>query len=303
MRYQFISGHSKQFPITLMCRVLGVSCSGYYAWRSRLPGQRAQENRVLDLAVRAAFKASQNRYGSPRIFRELRDEGKVRSENRVARLMRAAGLKARNPRRFVVTTDSRHGSPVAANVLNRQFQVAAPNLAWVSDITYVPTARGWLYLAVVIDLYSRRVIGWSLSNTLRAGIVVEALKMSVKNRVGQNLRGLVFHSDQGSQFVSEPLRAMVTNSGMTQSMSRRGNCWDNAPAESFFSTLKTELIYRRRYATMEQARADIFHYIEVFYNRKRRHSALDYLSPVEYERRQEQSHRSAREKQTLQNTA
>jgi transposase InsO family protein len=287
MRYQFIGQHSNQFSITLMCRVLDVSSSGFYAWRTRRPSKRKAANEALEVAVRDVFKASEETYGSPRIARELRSLGETCSENRVARLMQAAGLRASAPRRFVVTTDSRHGLPIAENILNREFRVDAPNVAWVSDITYIWTAQGWLYLAIVIDLYSRRVIGWSLNNHMRAEIVVKALKMGVGNRSGQDLRGLVFHSDRGSQFASEEFRSELAQHSMTQSMSRKGNCWDNAPAESFIATLKTELIYRKRYLNADQARMDIFRYIEIFYNRKRLHSTLGYVSPAEFERRRQ----------------
>lgn len=285
MRYQFMKDHSEQFSITMMCRVLQVSSSGYYAWRGRSPGKRALENEVLDAAVRAMFKENDETYGSPRICRELRGLGNTCGKNRIARLMQAAGLKARSPRRFMVTTDSGHGLPIAENLLNRQFEVAAPNRAWVSDITYVWTAQGWLYLTMVMDLFSRRIIGWALSHSLHAEHVVRALRMGIASRAGEDLQGLLFHSDRGSQYASDELRQVLCDNGIAQSMSRRANCWDNAPAESFFSTLKVERIHRRHYLTTEQARVDIFQYIEVFYNRKRSHSTLGYMSPLEYERR------------------
>jgi putative transposase len=284
MRYQFIDDHSEQFTITMMCRVLQVSPSGYYAWRGRVPGQRAAENELLDVAVRTLFKASRETYGSPRICRKLRLQGKTCGVNRIARLMQAAGLKARHPRRFKVTTDSEHDLPIAANILNREFEVAAPNLVWVSDITYVPTGQGWLYLTMIMDLFSRQIIGWALSHSLHAEHVVKALKMALACRSGEDLSGLLFHSDRGSQYASEEFRKVLSNNDITQSMSRRANCWDNAPAESFFSTLKVERIYQRHYLTKEQARVDIFHYIEGFYNRQRIHSKLGYTSPLEYER-------------------
>ena len=298
MRYQFIDDHSGQFSITMMCRVLQVSPSGYYAWRGHVPGKRAAQNELLDVAVRALFQESDETYGSPRICRDLRLLGNTCGLNRIARLMQKAGLKARHPRRFVVTTDSEHDLPMAANILNRQFEVIAPNLVWVSDITYVWTAQGWLYLTTVMDLFSRRIIGWALSNSLHAEHVVKALEMGLSSRAGEDLQGLLFHSDRGSQYASEEFRQVLSINGITQSMSRRANCWDNAPAESFFSTLKVERIHRRRYLTKEQARVDIFHYIEVFYNRQRSHSKLGYVSPLQYERR----HQGERNKATTSST-
>lgn len=303
MRYQFMDDHSAQFSISLMCRVLQVSPSGYYAWRGRVPGRRAAQNELLDVAVRAIFKESGETYGSPRICRDLRLLGNSCGVNRIARLMHQAGLKARNPRRFMVTTDSEHDLPIAGNILNRQFEVAAPNLVWVSDITYVPTVQGWLYLTTVMDLFSRRIIGWALSNSLHAEHVVKALEMGLNRRAGENLQGLLFHSDRGSQYASDEFRQVLSNNSITQSMSRRGNCWDNAPAESFFSTLKVERIHRRRYLTVEQARVDIFHYIEVFYNRKRSHSMLGYMSPLEFERRHQIKKEQKDQQQQMLNAA
>lgn len=308
MRYQFMDNHSEQFSIeqfsiTMMCRVLQVSPSGYYAWRGRVPGPRAAQNELLDVAVRSLFKESGETYGSPRICRDLRLLGNSCGVNRIARLMQAAGLKARTPRRFTVTTDSQHDLPIAENILNRQFEVAAPNLVWVSDITYVPTAQGWLYLTTVMDLFSRRIIGWALSHSLHAEHVVKALEMGLSRRSGEDLNGLLFHSDRGSQYASEEFRQVLSKNGLTQSMSRRGNCWDNAPAESFFSTLKVERIYQRHYLTKEQARVDIFHYIEVFYNRKRSHSKLGYVSPLEYERRHRLEKEQDNQQQHLLNAA
>lgn len=303
MRYQFMDDHSDQFSITMMGRVLQVSPSGYYAWRGRVPGKRAVENELLDVAVRTIFKQSGDTYGSPRICRDLRLLGNPCGVNRIARLMQAAGLKARHPRRFRVTTDSEHDLPIAANILNRQFAVAAPNLVWVSAITSVPTAQGWLYLTTVMDLYSRRIIGWALSDSLHAEHVGKALEMSLSSRSGEDLQGLLFHSDRGSQYASEEFRQVLSRNGITQSMSRGGNCWDNAPAESFFSTLKVERIYRRRYLTKEQARVDVFHYIEVFYNRKRSHSKLGYVSPLEYERQHRLEKKPEIQQQHLLNAA
>lgn len=284
-----MKNYAEQFPIQRMCRVLVVSSSGYYSWRGRLPGKRAVANELLEVEVREIFKKSRETYGSPRICRELRAEGSHCGENRIAMLMRKAGIQGRPPRRFVVTTDSNHNLPVAANLLNRQFEVAAPNRVWSSDITYIRTAQGWLYLAVVIDLFSRRIVGWALNSSLHTEIVANALKMGLTSRRGEDLQGLLFHSDRGSQYASEEFRQLATNHGITLSMSRRGNCWDNAPSESFFSTLKVELIYRNDYHTTEQARLDIFNYIEVFYNRRRRHSTLDYTSPLDYERQHQQN--------------
>ncbi len=270
-----------------MCRVLGVSRSGYYTWLNRPASQHAQGNSTLSEQIRVIYQESGARYGSPRIHRELQVRGLRCGKKRVARLMRQQQLHACNPRRFVATTDSSHASPIAANVLDRQYQVEAVealNRVWAGDITYIPTAGGWLYLAVILDLKSRRVIGWGMSPTLEQTVVHQALEMALGQRAPQQSgSGLLFHSDRGSQYAAGAYQKRLRDQGIGCSMSRRGNCWDNAPLESFFATLKKELVHRERYQTREQAKASVFSYIEVFYNRKRRHSALGYLSPHDYE--------------------
>ena len=264
-----------------MCCVLEVSQSGYYSWRKRAECPRQQENRRLLALIKAIHLESRKTYGSPRIHDQLKDRGVVCGKNRVARLMRGHGIQAKHRRRFKATTDSCHGLPVAENVLDRQFSVAGPDVVWVADITYIPTREGWLYLAVVMDLFSRRIIGWSMQPRLHRRLVIDALTMALSRR--RPPPGLMHHSDRGSQYASEEYQTMLQEHQIVCSMSRRGNCWDNAPVESFFSTLKRELIHRRRYRTRLAARAEIFEYIEVWYNRKRRHSSLQYRSPVQYE--------------------
>jgi len=286
MKYQFIQTHRPQFPLGVLLRVLEVSSSAYYAWRQRPPSQRAQRDQELLVQVRTIFQMSKGCYGSPRIHQELQAQGIRCSAKRVARLMQAHHLMAQVPRRFVVTTDSKHALPVAINRLNQQYQVETVptvNRIWAGDITYVPTAEGWLYVAVMLDLKSRKVVGWSMDSTLEQSLVSRALEMAVEQR--QPPPGLLHHSDRGSQYASHRYQAQLQRQGIVCSMSRKGNCWDNAPVESFFATLKKELVHRQRYGTRDEAKASLFHYIEVFYNRQRRHSALGYLSPEAYERR------------------
>jgi len=264
-----------------MCRVLRVSRSGYYAWRTRPESDRSKENRRLLLKIEKVHEKSRNTYGSPRVHRQLILEGETCGRVRVEKLMSANGIRAKQKCRFVVTTDSKHDLPVAENRLNREFTVNEPNSVWTSDITYIPTAEGWLYLACIIDLYSRMIIGWSMSDNMERWLVMDALTMAYQRRnPGQ---GVLHHSDRGSQYASEDHRNLIADYGMQMSMSRKGNCWDNAPTESFFGTLKKELVYHRKYRTREEARMDIFEYIEVFYNRERLHSSLGYMSPVDFE--------------------
>lgn len=264
-----------------MCRVLKVCPSGYYAWRGRQQSPPDRQSLKLLVAIKALHKQSKQTYGSPRICRGLSKQGIRCSENRVAPLMRAHGIRAKQAKRFKATTDSRHDLPVAENILDRQFEPEAPNQAWAADITYVWTGQGWLYLAVVMDLFSRRIVGFSMGSSLARALVIEALTMALgRRRVGQ---GLLHHSDQGSQYASGEFQHKLVVAGIICSMSRRGNCWDNAPVESFFSTLKGELVHHRRYRTRAEAQSDIFEYIEVWYNRKRLHSSLGYRSPAEYE--------------------
>lgn len=287
MRYQFIKEHRDQFPVRVQCRVLNVSTSGFYAWRRRRSSLTKQVNQRLSVQIRVLFEENRRCYGSPRIHQELQARGIRCSQKRVARLMKAENLRARTRRAFKATTDSAHALPVAQNLLGQQFQVAGKNQVWCSDITYVPTAGGWLYLAVVLDIYSRRIVGWALRPHLERELVCAAFAMArgTRSRSGK-VTGLLHHSDRGSQYASLDYQALLADAGVQCSMSRRGNCWDNAPVESFFATLKQELVYRQRFETRVQAGAALFDYIEVFYNRKRRHSALGYLCPVDFEDQQ-----------------
>ena len=282
MKYQFITDHRQEFEITVMCRVLQVSRSGYYAWRQRPVSRREMANQKLTEQIEAIHQQSRQTYGSPRIQAELADQGVKCGQNRVARLMGQAGLRPKQDRQFkVTTTDSAHNYPVAPNLLEQDFQASRPNEKWLADITYIATAEGWLYLAVVMDLYSRRIVGWAMGDTLERWLPLAALQMALDSR--QPSPGLLHHSDRGSQYASDDYQAVLTKSQMQVSMSRTGNCYDNAPMESFFGTLKTELVYHCHYATRAEAKTAIFEYTEVFYNRFRRHSALGYQSPVVFE--------------------
>jgi len=281
MIYRFVEAHRQTYPVRVMCRVLSVSSSGYYAWRDRPESRRSQANRALVEQIRVAHQRGRGTYGSPRVYRELRRSGVACSLGRVERLMRSAGIRGRRRPKFRVTTDSRHSLPVAENKLDRQFAVARLNTVWTADITYIWTVQGWLYLAVVIDLASRRIIGWSMAPHMKTSLVAAALGMALaRNRPAG---GLMHHSDRGSQYASAEYQALLTRHGIVASMSRKGNCWDNAPTESFFNSLKTELIHDKVFLTRADARRAVFDYIEVFYNRIRRHSALDYISPAEFE--------------------
>ena len=281
MRYQFMKEHERQFRIGTMCRVLLVSRSGYYSWRDRPESERAKDNEKLLLKIKTAHKNSKKRYGSPRIHKQLVKDGVACSRGRVARLMRDAGIRAKQKRKFVVTTDSKHDLPVAENILNRQFDIDTLNTVWTADITYVPTEEGWLYLGAVMDLCSKGIAGWSMDEWMKTDLVANALTMAYKRRNPGT--GLLHHSDRGSQYASEDYQKLIKSYGMQASMSRKGDCWDNAPMESFFHTLKTELTHHKKYRTREEARRDIFEYIEVFYNRQRLHSSLGYKSPAEFE--------------------
>ena len=265
----------------MMCRVLKVSRSGYYAWRGRPASERDAENRRLLDRIRIVYKKSRKTYGSPRVHSQLVLDGEKCSRGRVERLMSANGIRAKGRRKFVATTDSKHDLPVAENLLDREFSVEEPNRVWISDITYIPTDEGWLYLAGVLDLCSRTAVGWSMSESLERHLVMDALEMAHRRR--KPGRGLIHHSDRGSQYASHDYRKLLSDYGMQMSMSRKGNCWDNAVMESFFGTLKKELVHHRRYRSREEARREIFEFIEVFYNRQRLHSSLGYLPPLEYE--------------------
>ena len=281
MRFRFVEAEKAHYPIRLMCRCLAVSRSGYYAWRKRSPSARATRDRHLKVEIAASHRASRRTYGSPRVLRDLRAEGHRISRKRVARLMRELGLEGRRKRRFVTTTDSKHRFPVAANVLMRDFDVAEPNTAWATDITYIATLEGWLYLAVILDLFSRRVVGYAMSEQIDRALVLEALREALGRR--PETRDLIHHSDRGSQYASHDYRDALDRAGITCSMSRRGNCWDNAVVESFFGTLKTELLYALPLQTRDATRSSVADYIDAFYNIRRRHSSLGYQSPVEFE--------------------
>ena len=283
MRYRAIQEHDRRYPIRLMCRALAVSPAGYYAWRARSESCRSVANRALLSAIRVIHQESRATYGSPSIRQALVRRGQRVGEHRVARLMRQDGLRAKTVKKWRATTHSSHRLPVAENTLQRQFTVSQPNRVWAGDITYVWTTEGWLYLAVLLDLYSRLVVGWAMSPRVTGELTEQALVMALTNR--QPCAGLLHHSDRGSQYAATPYQQVLTTHGITPSMSRKGNCWDNACVESFFGTLKRELVSHRHYATRDEAAQDIFEYIEVFYNRARRHSTLGYDSPAEFEAR------------------
>ena len=281
MRYRAIQKNDRRFPVRLMCRALNVSSAGYYAWAGRPESARAIANSTLLVEIRAIHETSRRTYGSPSVWDALQKRGHRVGENRVARLMRAQGIRAKTVKKWRATTDSGHRLPVAANTLNRRFSVNEPNRVWAGDITYVWTAEGWLYLAVVLDLFSRQVIGWAMGQRLTVDLAEAALTMALWRRKPKH--GLLHHSDRGSQYAATGYRQILGDHGIECSMSRKGNCWDNACVESFFGTLKKELIHHRRYVTREEAKQEIFEYIEVFYNRMRRHSTLGYYSPAEFE--------------------
>ncbi|WMS89215.1 IS3 family transposase [Pleionea litopenaei] len=277
VKYQFIEEHP-EFNVYLQCRALGVSYSGYYDWRSRPPSARQIEDERLLGKLVECFNDNEQTYGVPRLTKELKESGEPVNHKRVARLKRENNIYPKQFKAFVVTTDSSHGKPVANNLLNREFKVEEANQVWVSDITYIPTSTGWIYLAVIIDLYSRAVIGWQLAEHMKAELVCDAVKMAQARR---GCLPKLFHSDRGCQYVSEELESLLV--GVTISMSRKGNCWDNAVAESFFGTLKTEHVNFENYFNLREARMSLFRYIEGFYNRKRRHSHLDYKAPMIFE--------------------
>ena len=283
MRFAFIQTEKAAFPITVLCRALGVSRAGFYAAQSRPVAARVTADAGLAVQIAAIHRASRRCYGSPRVHAELQARGQCTSRKRVARLMRRAGLAARRRRAFVVTTQSRHTRPAAPNRLARQFTAPAPNRVWVSDITYLATLEGWLYLAVVLDLFSRRVVGWATSDRLGEGVALEALGMGIARC--RPRPGLLHHSDRGSQYASVEYRAVLAAYGMQRSMSELGSCWDNAVAESFFATLKIEVGQPGAWRTRADASHTVFDYIELFYNCERRHSTLGYLSPLAFERR------------------
>ena len=270
----------------MMAKTLKLSRSSYYAGRKRPASRRELENQALTAQIKTVDRDCRHVYGSPRITAELKEQGSNCSRNRVARLMNENGIAAKTNRKFKLTTASRHKFPIAPNRLNQAFGAADPNRVWASDITYIPTREGWLYLATVIDLHSRSVVGWSMSDRLQRDLVMDAFKQAAQRRKPQP--GLIFHSDRGAQYACSDFREMLQQGNFIQSMSGKGNCYDNAVSESFFKTLKTELIYFSRFKTRAEAKSAIFDYVEVFYNRRRRHSSLGYLSPAEFERRSHQ---------------
>jgi putative transposase len=282
MRYAFIDARKAEYPVSRMCSVLSVSQSGYHAWKLRALSLRRRHDLVLSARVQMAFRLSHETYGSPRMVHELREQGFVVGRRRIARLMRENGLQARQKRRSTRTTDSAHAFPAAPNLIAQRFDSDAPNRKWGSDITYIWTREGWLYLAVVLDLYARRIIGWEVSDRLHANLALSALNKAITMRGVHP--GLIHHSDRGSQYCANAYQAKLRANGIAISMSGKGNAYDNAMVESFFKTLKTELIWRTRFTTRQEARHAIARYIDGFYNPSRRHSAIGYISPVQFER-------------------
>ena len=283
MKFAFILAEKAFYPILVLCELLGVSRSGFHAWQHRPRSARQCSDAQLANQVAAVHKRSRGTYGSPRVHAELRARGVRVGKKRIARLMQEHGIKARSKRRFRKTTDSKHTSPIAPNILAREFAAPAPNRVWVTDVTAIWTLEGWLFLAVILDLYSRRVVGWSVSISNDTMLALAALQAAIAAR--RPPAGLVHHSDRGSPYASQDYRAALSRHGLVASMSRKGDCWDNAVAESFFGTLKTELVEHELYATHEAARRSIEEYIDNFYNIERRHSFLDYINPIEFELR------------------
>ena len=281
MRYQFVHDHSGRFPVRRMCWVLNISPSAYYAWLRRGESRRVREDRRLLVEIKAIHQENRGVYGSPRIHAELKDRQVHCGKKRIARLMRENGIRAKQKKKFKATTDSKHCHPVSPNLLQRDFEADMPDRKWLADITYIPTREGWLYLAAILDLHSKIIVGWSMASRMNKRLVLEALEMAVGRRCPGP--GLIHHTDRGSQYACGDYKRALRSHGMICSMSRKGDCWDNAPMESWFHTLKTELVNHRDYQTRMQAKADIFEYIEVFYNRSRRHSGLGYMTPAQYE--------------------
>jgi putative transposase len=291
VRYQFIKEHQEQFSLAALCRTMQVGRSGFYAWKKRGKSVRQQQNETLTEQIKVAYEESDETYGSPRIYKELNAAGIAGSQKRIARLMRLHNLRALKPKRFVVTTDSDHEMPIAKNLLARTFEAETPDTRWTADITYIWTSQGWLYLAIILDLFSRRIVGWAMDQKIERSLVLSALEMAIAGR--NPSPQMLCHSDRGSQYASDDYQERLKKAGMVCSMSRKGNCWDNAPTESFFASLKKEMVYRTSFATREQARMAIFSWIEVWYNRKRRHSTLGYLSPEAFERHYQQQQQAS----------
>ena len=264
-----------------MLRVFGVSRSGYYEWCSRPASKHSQRDQALKAKIKDSHKKSRGIYGARRILSDLKDQGEVTCRARINRLMKEENIHSKVHRKFKATTNSGHGKPVFDNILNRQFKPEAPDQVYAGDITYIPTREGWLYLAVFIDLFSKRVVGWSMSHRMPASLVTDALTMAIWNR--KPGVGLIVHSDRGGQYASDSYKKLLNDNKYVGSMSRKGNCWDNAPSESFFHTLKTELVHHEDYQTHEEAKRSIFEYIVAFYNRQRKHSSCNYLAPEVYE--------------------
>jgi putative transposase len=279
MRYRFVAAERASYPVRLLCTVVGVAVSGFYAWLRRVPSRRQADDQRLSEKIKAVFTSSRQTYGSPRVHAELREQGLRLGRKRVARLMREGGLAAVVRRRFPRTTDSRHDHPVAPNLLEQSFVADRPDAVWLADISYIATGEGWLYLAAIKDMATREIIGWSISDSLKAELACDALRMAIQRR--QPPEGLIHHSDRGVQYACKDYQAILARHGLRCSMSRRGNCYDNAPMESFFGSLKNELVHRTTFPTREATRQAIFDYIEVFYNRRRRHSGLGFLTPAQ----------------------
>jgi len=282
--FQLVDAEKAQYPVEVLCAVLEVSRSGYYAWKKRPPSTRAKSDAQLTVEIAATHKKSKRRYGSPRVHRALRKKGLRIGKKRIERLMRKNGIIARQKRRFRRTTDSNHANPIAPNIVERQFEPDAVNQVWAGDVTYIATDEGWAYLAVLLDLYSRRVVGWAMSATNDTALALAALQRAVRGRRVVPI-GLVHHTDRGSPYASDDYRKALASHAMIASMSRKGDCWDNAVAESFFATLRVELVDDERYRTHGAAESSIGDYIETFYNAERLHSHLDYVSPIEFELR------------------
>ncbi len=283
MRFAFVKAHRRLWPVAIICHVLRVTRSGFYAWLKREPSARQLRRQELLAKIRAAHAEHRELYGSPRVHRALLIDGEIVSRNTVAKLMRQAKIRAKTRRRYVPkTTDSTHAKPVAPNTLARDFAAESPDRKWVADITYVPTDQGWLYLAAVLDCFSRKVVGWAMAGQMQVDLVSDALKMALQHRRPDG-RQLLHHSDRGVQYASDEYRHLLARHGIACSMSGRGDCYDNAMMESFWATLKTELVHHQEYATREQAAQSIFEYVEVFYNRRRLHSSLGYVSPESFE--------------------
>ena len=282
MKFGFIAKHRAIWPASWLCEALGVSRSGFHAWLTRSPSARSRSDEEIGAKVRASFMGSDRTYGARRVWHDVLADGISCGLHRIERLMRQQALRAR-PRRRGLPKDTGERSAIAANILDRQFAAESPNQKWVADFTYIWTVEGWLYVAAIIDLFSRRVVGWSMQADMTAQLVTDALMMAIWRRGKPD--AVLHHSDQGSQYTSEQFQLLLTNNGVTCSMSRSGNCWDNAAMESFFSSLKTERVARKTYRTRDQARADVFDYIERFYNPTRRHSTLGYLSPMDFEKK------------------